>query len=123
MYGELPRAQVRSTSVAGRLTALRGDLGHWTSTRAQWLLPRVVPVALAGLGLIAILSFTWALARTTMGVYPAQVDRPTVIYLVRIRPPATGATVLGATMTTLGTAPVAVPSLRDPPTPPATRAP
>jgi hypothetical protein len=108
MEGELPTARVRSRRVADRMAAARGDLGRWIDVRAQWLLPRVVPFALAGLGLVAILSFTWALARTTVGAYPPQVDRPTVIYLVRIRPPATSATVLGAAVTTLSSAPFAV---------------
>jgi len=108
MDGELPLAQVRSTRVAGRLAAARGDLGRWIGLRAQWLLPRAVPFALAGLGLVAILSFTWALARTALGAGPAQIDRPTVIYLVRIRPPATGATVLGAPIATLGQEPAVV---------------
>ena len=110
MDGELPLAQVRSTQVAGRLAATRGDLHRWLAARGRWLIPRVVPLALAGLGLVAILSFTWALARTAMSAYPTQIDQPTVIYLVRIRPPSTGTTALGAAMTALGSAPVAMPA-------------
>src|SRR5688500_19768851 len=110
MDGELPLAQVRSTQVAGRLAATRGDLYRWLTARGRWLMPRLVPLALPGLGLVAILSFTWALARTAMRAYPARIDRPTVIYLVRVRPPSTGTTGLGAAMTALGTAPVAMPA-------------
>jgi hypothetical protein len=110
MDGELPLAQVRSTQVAGRLAATRGDLSRWLGARARWLVPRVVPLALAGVGLVAILSFTWALAGAAMSAYPPRVDRPTVIYLVRIRPPSTSTTALGAAMTALRSAPVAMPA-------------
>jgi hypothetical protein len=101
MDGELPLAQVRSTRLAGRLAAARGDLSRWTSARGEWLWPRAVPLALAGFGLIAILAFTWALAETAMAAYPARVEQPAVIYLVRVRPPSSSTTVLGATLTPL----------------------
>jgi hypothetical protein len=101
MDGELPLAQVRSTHARGRVTALRGDLARWVAARGEWLLPRVVPLALAGFGLVAILAFTWALAHTAMAAYPARIEQPAVIYLVRVRPPSSSTTVLGATLTPL----------------------
>jgi hypothetical protein len=101
MDGELPLAQVRSTRFAGRVSAMRGDLSRWAEARGEWLLPRAVPLALAGFGLIAILAFTWALAHTAMAAYPARVEQPAVIYLVRVRPPSSSASVLGATLTPL----------------------
>jgi hypothetical protein len=52
---EFPVATVRPHEPRARLIALAGGLQRWLVARWQWFRPRTVPVAVAALGMIAVL--------------------------------------------------------------------
>jgi hypothetical protein len=54
--GELPTATLRPRAPGARATALLEDLKRWLAARWSWLRPRTVPVAVAGLGMWAVLA-------------------------------------------------------------------
>lgn len=53
---ELPVASVVAREPRARVTALVADLQRWIAARWQWLRPRTVPCAVAGLGMVAIVA-------------------------------------------------------------------
>jgi len=88
MDGELPEARLRSQRPADWVLALRGQLSRWARARGRWLAPRILPLLVTALGTMAVLGFTWFLARATFGTRGG-LGRPSVIYLVRVRSPET----------------------------------
>lgn len=53
---EFPLATARPREVSARVLALAGALQRWLVSRWHWLRPRTVPVAVAGLGMWAVVS-------------------------------------------------------------------
>jgi hypothetical protein len=53
---ELPVATTVPRAARARVVALVADLQHWVAARWQWLRPRTVPCAVAGLGMVAVLA-------------------------------------------------------------------
>jgi hypothetical protein len=64
---EFPIATVRPREASAKLIALVGALQRWLSARWQWLRPRSVPCAVAGLGMFAVLAFSDYLAHYNDG--------------------------------------------------------
>jgi hypothetical protein len=64
---EFPVATVRPREPSAQLSALIGALQRWLIARWQWLRPRSVPCAVAGLGMMAILAFSNYLAHYNDG--------------------------------------------------------
>jgi hypothetical protein len=62
---ELPVATVRSSEPRARAVALLGGLHQWLRARWQWFRPRTVPVAVAALGMFAMLEAAQYLAHAT----------------------------------------------------------
>jgi hypothetical protein len=52
---ELPVATVRSSEPRARTTAILAGLQQWVRARWQWFKPRTVPVAVAALGMFAMI--------------------------------------------------------------------
>jgi hypothetical protein len=52
---EFPLATIRPREPRARMVALAGGLQRWLAARWQWFRPRTVPVAVAALGMIAVL--------------------------------------------------------------------
>jgi hypothetical protein len=53
---EFPVATARPHDARARAIALVSDLKNWLAARWQWLKPRTVPCAVAGLGMMAVLA-------------------------------------------------------------------
>ena len=53
---EFPVATARPRDARARVIALAGSLQQWLVARWQWLRPRRVPCAVAGLGMMAVLA-------------------------------------------------------------------
>ncbi len=53
---EFPLATVRAREPRAQLLGLVGGLQRWLAARWQWLRPRSVPCAVAGLGMMAVLA-------------------------------------------------------------------
>lgn len=53
---EFPLATARPREPRARVLALAGALQRWLVSRWHWLRPRTVPVAVAGLGMYAVIS-------------------------------------------------------------------
>jgi len=104
MKPELPLAHLRTHAAADRVIAARGALARWVSSRGRWITERSVVLAFTVLGMMALLAFTFALARLTLRVRPASSGGPAVIYLMRARPPATSTAAVGAVLSTLNAA-------------------
>jgi hypothetical protein len=64
---EFPLATVRPREARGQFVALVAALQRWLSARWQWLRPRSVPCAVAGLGMLAVLAFSDYLAHYNDG--------------------------------------------------------
>jgi hypothetical protein len=59
---EFPVAAVRPREPSARAVAAIASLQRWLAARWQWLRPRAVPCAVAGLGMVAVLAFSDYLA-------------------------------------------------------------
>jgi hypothetical protein len=59
---EFPMATVLPREADAKLIALVGALQRWLLARWQWLRPRSVPCAVAGLGMLSVLAFSNFLA-------------------------------------------------------------
>jgi hypothetical protein len=64
---EFPLATVRPREARGQVVALVGALQRWLIARWQWLRPRSLPCAVAGIGMIAVLAFSDYLAHYNEG--------------------------------------------------------
>jgi hypothetical protein len=53
---EFPVATVRPREVRAFAIALLTDLKNWLAARWEWLKPRAVPCAVAGLGMVAVIA-------------------------------------------------------------------
>lgn len=82
---EFPVATVRPREARAQLIALVGALQAWLVARWQWLRPRSVPCAVAGLGMLAVLASADYLAHYK----DACMDRHTAAAVhVQLAPPA-----------------------------------
>ena len=59
---EFPMARVQPHDTGARVTAALGAIQRWFADRWQWLRPRTLPCAVAGLGMFAVLAFSDYLA-------------------------------------------------------------
>ena len=64
---EFPVALARPREMRAIVTAAAAALQRWLAARWQWLKPRTVPCAVAGLGMVAILAFSQYLANFKKG--------------------------------------------------------
>jgi hypothetical protein len=64
---EFPIAMARPREASAQLVALVGALQRWLLARWQWLRPRSLPCAVAGMGMMAVLAFSNYLAHYNEG--------------------------------------------------------